>query len=232
MDSVSTMKDSFAITDLCNRFCPVGLQEKDPHQALAKATKGQCIIFLRWMLDTHTFRKLGILHQYWRQWKMLYAKMTGRWYNRDDAREVYKVRVLEARVNVSRWLITHDLVHEYDFKNILCSGHISAAKTDNERGRPSYRSNPSLGSRYLELPYRAPAGSASFNLAYCGLYIISIGRVGGRSEGQTRAGPRHFAVEAGCVRRARCDRSSTARDRTAMQAAMLRRSDLETVGRS
>jgi hypothetical protein len=47
--------------------------------------------FLRWILENYNVPKKSSIQQYWRQFKMLYIRCTGRQMNENDAREVFKV---------------------------------------------------------------------------------------------------------------------------------------------
>lgn len=122
---------------------------------------------------------------------------------------MYKIRVLEIYVNISKELIIYDLVYKYDFKNILCFEYINAIKIDNKRRRFSYRFDLLLSSQYLKFFYRASTRLALFDFAYCDLYIISIERVNRRNKRQTKARLKYFVVKANCVRRTKCNKSST-----------------------
>ncbi len=52
--------------------------EEDQQEHLQHASKEDIATFLMWMLDTYPrLRKRSSVHQYWRQWRMLYRKLTG-----------------------------------------------------------------------------------------------------------------------------------------------------------
>jgi len=51
--------------------------------------------FLKWMLDFYPrLRKRSSVHQYWRQWRMLYRKCVGRSLHAAVVNEVNDVRIL------------------------------------------------------------------------------------------------------------------------------------------
>ncbi|KAI9781316.1 MAG: hypothetical protein M1839_006109 [Geoglossum umbratile] len=74
-----------------SRFCEF-IDESDPYDAIQRAPKGTCMGFLRWILENYNVPKKSSTQQYWRRFKMLYVRYTGRRMNENDAREVFKRR--------------------------------------------------------------------------------------------------------------------------------------------
>ena len=58
---------------------------------MRECTKGMCLAFIKFMLDSTKIKKLESINQYWKQFKMVYYRYTGRAMDSNLAVEVHNV---------------------------------------------------------------------------------------------------------------------------------------------
>lgn len=73
-----------------HRYCDAA-ELGDWKQVILKADRAMAMDFLDYLCERWKIISEGTSWEYWRQYKQLYSSVTGRYVDRNDAREVHKV---------------------------------------------------------------------------------------------------------------------------------------------